>query len=77
MAVHPLPAVNVVKQNVRTAHGTIHSATIGRTFKLHGYPQTNRAGVAAGKADCGALTSTAAEVVPAHSHPVSCPKCLA
>lgn len=61
-------------QNVRTAHGTIHTATIGRTYKIHGLPQKNRAGSATNKADCGALTSMAAEIV---TDPVTCLKCLA
>ena len=61
-----------MKQNVKTAHGVVHSATIGRTYKLYGMPQVNRERVAAGKADCGALTSTAAKVT---TDPVTCSKC--
>lgn len=59
-------------QNVRTARGIVHRATIGRQYKIYGYPQTNRKGVAASKADCGAIVSTAATIV---AGPVTCPKC--
>lgn len=61
------------QQNVRTARGVIHVLTIGREYKLHGYPCTNREGVEMGKADCGSLTSGAAEVTTADA---TCPKCL-
>jgi hypothetical protein len=62
----------IVRQNVRTAHGTIHSSTVGRSYTLHGAPQVNIVGVAAGKADCGSLLSTAAEIV---TDAATCPKC--
>lgn len=61
-------------QNIRTAHGTVHRATIGRTYKIHGIPAVNRAGCPTSKADCGALTSTAAVII---AGPVTCPKCIA
>ena len=61
--------------NVRTAHGTVHRMTTGRTFKQYGSTRTNRGPVSpCGKADCGALTSAAAKVT---SEPVDCPKCEA
>lgn len=62
-----------MKQNVRTARGTIHTLTIGREYRLHGYPCVNREGAETGKADCGSLTSGAAEVT---TDAVTCPKCM-
>jgi len=60
--------------NVRTAHGTIHRKTIGRTYRGHGHLYTNGDDCAAGKADCGALVSTAATITDAE---VTCARCIA
>jgi hypothetical protein len=57
---------------VRTAHGTVHALTIGRTYKMYGSPRVNKLGVPNGKADCGALTSSAATLT---DEPVTCVKC--
>lgn len=57
---------------VRTATGTVHAFTIGRTYYSRGETMTNTADTAAGKADCGAQTSFAATFT---DSPVTCPKC--
>ena len=59
--------------NVRTAHGTIHSMTDGRTYRLYDMTVTNEAGRVTGKADCGAHTSGAAKLT---DEPVTCAKCI-
>jgi hypothetical protein len=59
--------------NVRTAAGTVHRMTTGRTFRQYGATRTNRGPSSpCGKADCGALTSAAAAVT---DQAVNCPKC--
>lgn len=60
--------------NVRTATGTVHSFTIGRTYYARGETLTNTADTAAGKADCNAQTSAAARFT---ADAINCPKCLA
>lgn len=62
------------RTHVRTARGTVHALTVGRTYTLQGYRTTNRAGSVTGKADCGALTSGAATHT---TEPVTCARCNA
>lgn len=59
--------------NVRTATGTVHHLTVGRTYKQHGATYANKYGERIGRADCGAQTSSAATLT---DEPVNCSKCL-
>ena len=59
--------------NVRTAHGTVHQMTAGRTFTMRGSARVNKPEVVNGKADCGALTSSAASHT---TEAVNCKSCL-
>lgn len=70
---HPQPTVTPATYGSRTAHGRVHSLTAGRKFKIYGTPSENDPKHAAGKADCGALVSTAATLT---DEPVNCPGCL-
>lgn len=60
--------------NVRTARGTVHRVTVGRTYKLQGYTEVNRPGDRAARADCGSQTSTRAQLT---DETANCVKCLA
>lgn len=66
--------MNTTTAAVRTATGTVHAFTIGRTYYARGENLTNTADSAAGKADCGAQTSTAAKFT---DQAPTCPKCAA
>ena len=57
-----------------TGAGIVHSMTAGRTYRLHGVEVTNKPEFVTGKADCGALTSSAARHTESD---VTCEKCLA
>ncbi len=61
------------KQNVKTRQ-TIHSMTVGVSYKIRGRTYTNAAGQAWGKADCGTVVATGAQVT---TEPVQCAKCVA
>jgi hypothetical protein len=63
-----------ISYRVRTAHGTVHSMTDGRVYRLRGGMYRNRSSSPIGKADCGALTSGAAAVTIAD---VTCRICSA
>lgn len=64
--------MNPTAINVRTATGTVHSLTVGRTYKQYGVTCTNKATSQIGRADCGAQTSSAASLT---DEPVNCGKC--
>lgn len=68
------------KFNVRTAHGTIHTMTVGefgRAIPSNAdgklYRRANRIDQAPGRADCGTLTSMAARCT---AEAVTCSKCM-
>lgn len=58
---------------VRSAHGRIHILVDGRKYKVHGILFVNRADSMCGRADCGAVTSTAATLT---HEPANCERCI-
>lgn len=65
--------MSATKYRVQSAHGRIHILTDGRKYKVHGIPFVNSAESMCGRADCGAVTSTAADLTHA---PANCERCI-
>ena len=64
--------METTKYTRRTGAGTVHTMTAGKGYTLRGHWLTNDPANLWGKADCGALVSTAASPT---EEPVNCAKC--